>query len=519
MFQLKRYIKPLALTLSLLGLWSCQDSDTPLPDDNVPEGMTKLTILIPDYEGGAAAFGTRALNEAEEGYMSNLYIIAVKYKNYVYDQAGNYTGKEDVDPHTVYPFALNPIGEKFQLGKDGTTDYHAFNVTLSPGEYRFGVVANVDLYLDRVTKISEFTQENELDNIVLNFTDNTPLAPPHLPMVCMPPNLEYRPYINTDSNGKKNYGEKVSVKNVENNLIPIPKDGSPIIYAHMNFLCSKVRYTILFDKTPDGISKAFGSSWIRFNVDDTRKPFATKMRRQTQLITGTSTGGTENPYDEDEPFIMNMSNSNIEAEWLMGIGRYYWSGPEWKNRDVSHGNEGANYPLSPKSKLDPYEGSTADWIPMEQKVWQGIVYLPENNGSTESGSNRTIASTELHFPYHTRINSLDDTPEVEASEPKVISLFASNYDKFEGSNYSGNYSTDKDGTFTGLERNYFYDVVAQVINPDVPEMDIKVFVSIIPWHEIDQNISDDGGQTSQEEEGQLATKVNFWNFNGFDSKW
>ena len=505
MFQLKRYIKPLALTLSLLWLWSCHENDLNIsPEDDVPEGMTKITFLIPDYEGSAAQFGTRAIDDAEEGYMSNLYIIAVKVNNYVYDETGDGYEIIPLDEEIVYPFALNPVGEKFKVGKYDPLDYHAFNVTLTPGEYRFGVVANVDLYLSRTTSVSNFKREAELNDIVLNFSENTPLVPPHLPMVCLPKQMEYQPFTGVVE-GEKQYGTIVKTSTVKDNLIPIPKGESPRIYAHMNFLCSKVRYTILFDKTEGGISESFGNSWIRFNVDDTRKPFATKMRRQTQLITGTSTG--DNTYDETQPFITS-SGANDLAQWMMTINRYNWS------------SEGRLYPKSPSSTLSPWEGTTADWIPQKQKVWQGIVYLPENNGPTESGNNRTIASTELHFPYHTRINSLDDTPEVEASEPKVISLFASNYDKFNGSTYSGEYSSEQ-GDFTGLERNYFYDVVAQVINPDLDDMKVRILVSILPWHDIEQNIPNEGDLfvTDQKSTADEETIVNDWNHLGFDKTW
>lgn len=521
------YITALFLGLTVL-LSSCTEKD--INDGNsekIDPDMEKITFLMPEYEGGTAQFGSRAFDIQEEGYMSNLYIIAVKYKDYIYDKDGNFVEPKIVDPHKVFVFPLNPVGERFQLSNDKNgngsyefeeKDYRAFNVTLYPGEYRFGIVANVDLYLNRVTKISEFTQEADLDKIVLNFDETTPLAPPHLPMACLPNEIQYSTY-NPEA---QTYSEPKLVSSDNNYIVEIHKGASPRIYADMNFLCSKVRYTILFDKTPGGISEAFGNSWIRFNVDDQNRPYANYLRCQTQLFPGDVSNDI---YDETDPIIHHFDDSEPSGRWTMNIGRYYWSGlelgtGEGTDKDaVYHGNEGNNYPVTPDSQLDEWDRTTSEWIPMEQKVWQGVVYLPENNGSTlpEDHGNSDIPKTVLNFPYHTRVNSLDETPEVEASQPKIITLFSDNDLKYEGTTNSGNYGNEANGTFTGLQRGYFYDVVAQVVNPDAEGMNIKVFVSIIQWHESNQFIQDNGGQTSDsdlENNGQ----INPWDYEGSSSE-
>lgn len=474
----------------VLVLSGCGNHDEGVSDNEaIPEGMQQITFLLPDYDGGSARFGTRspgtrAFDTQEEGYMSNLYIIAVKYKDYEYDEEGNYTIKEytNEEDRQVFTFSLNPVGEKFQLSKDNqldgqydTFDYHAFNVTLYPGEYRFGVLANVDLYLTRANKISEFTKESDLDNIVLNFNEDTPLAPFHLPMVCMPQNIKY----SIGANGNK-------TKVDEDGLVKIEKvkkddndktDRSTHIWVDMSFLCSKVRYTILFNKNEGEISEAFGSSWIRFNVDDQLKPTAYHIRRQTQLMPGISTGA--GIYDETNPFLASASSTTDEGTWIMSIDRYNWP------------TEGANYPKTPDSQLDPWTGTTAEWIPQLAKAWQGVVYLPENNGSTIPGSTERIANTVLRFPCHIRDNNNDDTPEEEGT-PKEITLFE-DATLYESNSNSTGYEeiTDNNKKFTGLERNYMYDVVALVKNPDLDEMDIRVFISVLPWHEIDQNLDED----------------------------
>ncbi|MCH5225156.1 MAG: hypothetical protein J1D77_04115 [Muribaculaceae bacterium] len=519
MSKLKTHINLLLSGIFLICASACQEKDAPIEssDDLVPEGMEKITFLLPKFEGGAGLFRSRAFDPEEEGYMTNLYIIAVKYKEYVYDSNGDFVQANDVTPHRVYAFSLDPVGEDFKLSDDKNhdgqygplgsnseeLDYRSFNVTLYPGEYRFGIVANVDLYLERATKISEFTREEQLDEIVLNFSEATPLAPPHLPMACLPTEIKYSSY----SKDNKSFGPIQAVSDAKDYLVEIHKDASPRIFADMKFLCSKVRYTILFDKTANGISKAFGTSWIRFNVDDQNKPYATNIRRQTQLFKGHSS----DVYDENlDPIIPHYDNTLPSGRWTMNIGRYFWSGPEWSedpnwmNSGESHGTEEARYPLTPDSRLDEWEGSTSEWIPMEQKVWQGIVYLPENNGSNIENSGIEIPKTILNFPYHTRENSLDDTPEVESNVPKTITLFADGDQKFEGTTNTGSYLQTENGAFTGLERGYFYDVVAQVTEPDVDEMQVRIFVSIIHWHDIEQVIPSEDSlhQTPQGHEGE-----------------
>lgn len=471
--------------LVAVSLWSCSDSQGSAelnPDEEVPDGMVKLSLMVPDYETGAAQFGSRAFNPKEEGYMSNLYVIAIKYADFKDDGT---TVEYSYDKGAVFTYALNPVGIKFEKVKEGQEDYKKFNVALFPGKYKFAVVANLDLYLWRENKISDFRKESDLRNIVLYYSEDTPLTPGHLPMVCMPTEIKYS--VDVDNTG--NYTAKTTVGT--DALVTIEKGKPTAIYADMNFLCSKVRYTILFDKNPGGISEAFGSSWIRFNVDDRYKPIATNIRSWTILDPENSTvlKDSDPEYSIKVPgkYIVSSNSSSINDEdetidgntgstygatkgwWNMSIDRYFW-----------HETEGSNYPLGPESELTLWNKSLDEWIESKQKVWQGIVYLPEN---TEEG-----LKTRLEFPYHTRLNSDEETPEVMADNPKVINLFDNLSEKYEG--LTGENYSNETGTYTGLERDYFYDVVAKVVNPGV-DMKVKVFVSIIPWHEVDQNLSSD----------------------------
>lgn len=491
-------------------LFGCQDNipeEGPSDLDN-PEGMAKVTLLIPDMDGGASKFGTRALNVSEEGYMTNLYVIAVKYADI--DDAGNVTKTYDPETAPVYTYSLNPVGVNFQVG---VNDYHSFNMLLYPGKYRFGVIANVDLYLsDRAKKISEFTRETDLKSIVLNYREDTPLMPRHLPMACLPENIKY---------SKDNGQTEISVKDEPNNLIVIDRNETRLILAHMSFLCSKVRYTIMFDKTPGtGISEAFGSSWIRFNVDDQKKPWATNIRKQTKLLRDYEGGDIYDPYDQIIKYT-DADNRLQPSSWTISIDRFYFDfrdefTEEQNELITGHTFEGLDYPKKYTSELIPWDGTTEDWIPRNRKIWQGVVYLPENLGNEAD-----IDKTVLKFPYHTRINSQDDTPEVEADNPKEILLFGNpGEEKFDSTDADDEYTKDlAHGEFTGLERDYMYDVVAKVVNPDdLSPLTVQVYVSIIPWHETDQNISESlpGSRPTQDN---LENNVNDWEWESYETQY
>ena len=519
MFQFKRYMAYIMACLLTAGLSGCREEDVDVPGDDVPEGMAKLTLLIPDYNGGGARFNTRAYNTDEEGYMSNLYVVAIKYSSY--DEIEDDAGVTEVVEHPlptpqVFTYSLNSIGESFEVDEkypNGTDRYHQFNVTLYPGKYKFAVVANVDLYLARTSKIYNFTKESDFQNIVLNFKEDVALSPLHLPMLCPPWKIKYSYKNGTISN-----------VDPEDPFVEIRKGNDAQIYANMEFQCAKVRYTILFDKTEGGISESFGDSWIRFNVDDTNKPTAHNIRQQTKLVPdeyGKAEGET-GVYDENQKFIPKSSDPNDFASWIMSIDRYYWSGPEWSATDPdwstngkSHGTEYDDYPKTPNSTLDFFSGSTASWIPMKQKVWQGVVYLPEN--LPEEGKENEFEATYLEFPYHTRANDWDDTKEQEAKTPKKILLFGNNNEThYTSSSASADYVEDPSKPFKGIERGYFYDVVAKIINPE-QDMQIQVFVSIIPWHEIDQNVDDSlmGDGTSTDVNG----AVDPFDYDRIESEW
>ena len=428
---------------------SCADSTPDMPNDENRDDEMTISLLIPDYEGSAGQFGARSFDLTEEGYMSNLYVVAIKE----YEAGSNVKLSEPI----FLKYALNPVGYNFIPGE---IEYKEFNIRLTTGKYRFYVVANFGLYLKRQNTYSDFTSEEDLRSIVLNYTYDTPLSPAHLPMACMPNEIMTAP---KNSNGS--YGTPVGVGN--DNLVEITSNYNRAICADMRFLCSKVRYTILFDKTPNGISSKFGESWIRFNVDDNIRPTATNIRKQT-VFDPSYTG--ELDLDTKDVFINQpISQDNTKeyqlATWNLDIDRYKWH------------KDGADYPKSASSTLDPWDDTTDKWLISPQKVWQGVTYLPENN----DGNERTF----LEFPYHYKKDSSATSEYKECDSPKRIVLFGDNVNEehYASSSDSGNFSSSNgDNGAHGLRRGYMYDVVAKVKNPDNLDLDIRVFVNVLPWN-------------------------------------
>ena len=428
------------LTYSLLlGFLASCSSDEIKKVSEKEEGKISVSFMLPHAQG----FETRSMEIDEEGWMSNLYIVAVQVNN------------TDNDRMLIY--SVDPTGYDTQVGD---TNYDKYKINLYPGNYRFYVLANLDLYLTRQNKISNFSTEDEIRKIVLNYRAETPLIPAHLPMACLPENISTRP----DGTG------------VGSNLITIAENNSTQIYANMSFLCSKVRYTIMFDKTNNGISKQFGDQWIRFFVDENDKPLVTNLRKQTELIK--NAGGT---IDTNSRFItISTSTDNTEADtpsevdahtsassqinlysWSLEIDRYKWH------------TDGADYPKKASDQLDVWDGNLDDWKKQEQKMWQGVVYLPEND---DDGIDKTI----LYFPYYNYlIENGVVINEERGEEPKEIILFSNDTGYTHYPDNNGNSIYDESSTNDkshGLKRGYMYDVVAKVVNPDDPTLYIQVYL-------------------------------------------
>ena len=476
---------------------SCKDDAPVLSDTGGGEDSDKVKVsfLMPD-----PGFESRVYDETKEGYMSNLYVVAIQTSTYEYqkDESGNYVldenGKYIFDKATPTPeasafnvFKLDATGNKIIVGSN---EYQDYEINLYPGKYRFYLLANIDLYLGRTNTVYNFTSEEQVKYIVMNYKADTPITPGHLPMACLPKDIKYG-QTETDAVGFPDTDTDYTVS--------IDKDNENRIFAEMELLCSKVRVTILFNRKT--ISKEFGEkNTIRFYADDNNLPYATNLREKNRLDRSIS----KDAFDAYQRSLTDYQGtlfdySFIVGQWTFTMGRYYYPGTYNSDGTVSPENCNDNYPSSPTDELVPWDKTVMEWINdnKDQRAWQTVIYLPEND---VDDTHRTI----LNFPYIYNGGSLEQakdqdghplfdddgnpiyTGRTEKSGEKMIYLFGGNNNGqhygYSGDSYQekNNDDLNEEGKSThGLTRGYMYDVVAKVKTPDA--LDINVYVTVKPW--------------------------------------
>lgn len=450
--------KLFTLLCALFALASCAD-DLGIRVDEEAESFTGITLYIPDVEA-AAEYGatrsdgnanTRAYDTSKESNFNTLYIVAVEKKS---EDGTNY---QTEILHTFYKNQYDRL--------EGA--YKVYNIGLSPGNYKFYVVANLNRYLYTSsgadsTFPTEATSEDKIRELILNFNSEIPLEPGFLPMACLHENIQVG---STSDSGKT----KVNGKD---DLIEITKDNTKRIYADLNYLCSKVRYTILFDRNE---AKEFGASDIidiHRDVSTSATPFATNLRYRTpidptvhlsdQVDASMTIGGDDQPQGQADgstatssslSYFVKDSNGNI-ASWPIPLSRY--------NYDVKINNESDPFNFYDENKsnedikkaldaLTPW--TTGTWTAGEylnKRAWQGIAYLPENLISDIESESDLL--TVLGFPY-----SFNGR---ESENPKKLTL---------------DWSHDDSDDY-GLKRAKSYDVIALIKTPDAADMVVNVMI-------------------------------------------
>ena len=318
-------------SVALLGassLSSCSDE----LDYRVNNGYEKdpgiLTLQIPDVES-AAEYGakrsdayrnTRAGETATEGSINSLWVLA-------YPET---SGKS--------PIITKLTENELNVGTD--KEYKSYSI---PGfeeneKYHIYVVANLDDYADKT--ISTSLSEDELQDLVLNFTTNKKLEKGNLPMAC----------LNTEIEGVTTGGSFTF------------SSTNRTAKANLKFLCAKVRFTILFDNTTGGFSSDFSTTEIRFD----QEVKVSKVQSKTPLTSTLSS----NDFLSDIELTLNKvkyPNSGVATE------SGYLRGKE----------------TAPIDGTTDLEIISTDWTTAGQKAWQMVVYLPENIQSTTEDTNKT----------------------------------------------------------------------------------------------------------------------------------
>ena len=441
--------RTLTLIFAVL-LIGCSNDDT--KSSPFPEGNDGESVLV-EFSVPMKSFGVSVSSREEsssdvsnnqEGWLSNLYLIVIK--------------EEDEDGKRVNSFNVHELdtsGYDPQVGEKKPSNFY---VNLYPGTYRFYLLANFDRYLNRFTHITNIVNETELQTVVLNFDSSMPLMPAHLPMACYPEGF-FVDDLSSEGAAKLIEGNKIQIKQHEDR----ETGRKVVIGANLEFLCSKVRYTILYDNTVGGFSEQFGNNSIRFVVNQTTdRPKALNIRSKTKFYPNAELSGDQ------------YSIAYLKGYWNVEISRYHFP-------------DNPDYPSSVNDALIPWNdlANLSEWKKAHQRAWQGVVFLPENLDDD--------TYTELQFPYVLeKYKGEDGTYQDAVITPgqelkcKTLSLFGgTEYQHYYGDAYGPEYSTDKkeEGYSTGLKRGYFYDVVAKVVNIDEGnlEMFIQVMVESQPW--------------------------------------
>ena len=427
------------LMLSLL-LFGCTDSekDSPVPD--APQETATLTLHIP-----AVSFNTRYSTRAEgdkvsdpldrnsgEGALQSLYFIVFQKDE---EDGGKYKMKEIKNLFNASYF--------FEVAEEKDYEF-----AMDAGSYRFYLLANIENYvragLDASVLENEFNfeeyidTEEEIRELVLTFSKiaeqstSTGISANALPMVCMAEDFMYW----TSSTGYQTFEDGIySITDDQ-----IKSGGAPTIYAFLDILCAKVRYTVLFDRTSGGFSSSFPHDEVNFPT----APTLTNLCMTSKMYVPKEESTEEGQSDEVEVMastpaegFFNVTAANWNRVYYPTDTQIYSVGwPEYLNIENQDADANSPADLSPMT-------AESSWTNSSQRAWQGKVYVPENLDENNK-ANLHLTATGL------------------------------------GVNPAG-----YDITFDKLERGHFYDVVAKMTNSEAMSISCAVHVNAWAYSSVD----------------------------------
>lgn len=453
-----------ASLLWLLSLPSCGSESVELPQPESDSSECTLTLNIPQVAFGQSPWTRDATStspvEGDEGTLQSLYVVVFKLDEesptgefsqiWCGDLVGNYSNYAP-----DFRIASNQI---YGNPKLDDTYKKISDVKLKPGKYKIYVLANVFQYREDSSKspqdfMAALDTEEAIKNLKLKF--DALLNANALPMVCMAKNvcknesgeefqdgiIEIKKVETTDdstdgtggTDGTDGTGGATEVDNVTH------------IYAPLSILCSKVRYTLLFDNTPEtGFSKAFPQADVNFTfIEDEENPGVfedvitnpnavkiTSLNLSTLVSPTTSTQALD--LDEEE-----IPDEETEVDPI-----YYASLSQvrYPNANANDGTAGY-FDIANQDQRPPYLSELEElnsWNPPTKRAWQGgAIYLPENLNESKK--------TTLHF--------LATGTGVKEEGYKIPLT---------------------------LKRGTFYDVVAKVTSPAAFE--VAVLIKVSPWN-------------------------------------
>lgn len=342
---MKRYYYILTLITLLVcgGMTSCSDDIEYRTEEKLPTG---IYLTIPDVAGALDNYETRDMSGGDprsiaekEGTLNDLYV-------YVYRTSGTQSGTllkgEPIDllestPTTVVDHNSDTSGTKAKTYN--ITEW--FKDEQEDATYHIYLVANLGAYAASGWN-SPSISEDQLKAKLLNFKSGTDyllhsdkINETGLPMACLHDDIDY--------------GEGSNVKQ-----LIYKKNKTSTVHADMKFLCSKVRYTILFDNstgTSSGFSTAvFGGKAISDIVAN-----ATSLNNGSQTI-GSDAGASTSFFDLNSIHCASVT---------------YPENPDTYPSADYNGND---------QRFSNLEDIKAGG---NKRAWQGVVYLPANPDLTK----------------------------------------------------------------------------------------------------------------------------------------
>lgn len=300
--------------LGLMALTSCSDEVSDFRE--TPDGETTVSFRIPDIEN-------------------------MKFRTRADDKTAPKTGSEGTI-HTMRLFAFpKEEGKGAMLNLDLTDadhrsegNYRVYTISIKPGDYHFYLFANIKRYVaeEDLGNYEGKIDESVLNGIVLDFSSTGhELLENHLPMAAYP---------NKDDMSVEDSQGWFTVNEGTNNQINV----------NLRFMCSKVRHTILFNNSSNGISKDFHNNIIEFIHEGAT---VENVKSQT-ILTALEEKGM-------------AATSTDYLSWNLNLGL--------ENRFKYPDHVG--YPLDSADDLFIWDDEK-DWSSYGEKAWQYVIYLPEN---------------------------------------------------------------------------------------------------------------------------------------------
>ena len=334
------YINFIISAVFLLGHSACIN-DQDRPEDPKESDLTTINLhiscdLISPYSINTRDnFGLTVF----ERVFKHIYFIAVKTSNTTDNKVRIFNLSDQIS----------------NIGPNGCNVW----IELEKSTYKFYIVANFEGYIDGTIE----QNIDQLDDLIANFSTDKSITEDNIPMACNSNEIQY--YIRSGLFGGKWTTSSSGIDISESTTY------SNGLRANLNILCSKIRYTILFDSRDGCISNSFDDNRIQFLFDN----------------------------NDSRPYLTYTAPDNTQQEKSLALFRYTFKNSDLKITSSYFNNNWNLSSFDPESDLVLFDGdiyTLNDWNKLAQKAWSGATYI-------------TAKVATLNFPY-TLIGSYETNP-------------------------------------------------------------------------------------------------------------